>query len=271
MALSNDDQAQIRGYLLGKLSDQEQQKMEERLMVEDELFDEFEVSKDELIEDYHAGELSHNERRWLEDHLLASVEGRQRHAFALTMESFCQPVRPVHEAPGVNWFARFKSLFRTQPLAVGRGSSMTLVQPWILAVLTSVVVVALIGVLVGPRMFSGRGGITFEGPALAINVSKRGSDEGTLPKKIKLPDNASRLKLRLLLPKDAIAATRYEAELDDRINTKPAEIAEFNNEAVSVVIPTDQIPRGEYQLKVTAVDANGTPHAIPGEYFFNIE
>jgi hypothetical protein len=270
MALSNHDQAQIREYLLGKLTDEEQQKMEQRLMVEDELFDEFEVSKDELIEDYHAGELSQNERQWLEEHLLASTEGRQRHAFALTMECFQQPVMQMREAPRLTWFERFKSLFRTPPSAVTSGSSVALVQPWALALLASVAVVALIGVLVGPRMFSRGGGITFDGPALASNVSKRGG-EGALPKKVKLPSNAARLKLRLLLPKDSTAATRYEAELDDRINTKRAEIAEFDSEAVSVVIPTDQIPRGEYLLKLTAIDGTGARHAIPGEYLFNIE
>jgi len=240
-------------------------------MVEDELFDEFEVSKDELIEDYRAGELSQNERRWLEEHLLASTEGRQRYAFVLTMEHLHQPVAQVHAAPRLTWFQRFKSLFRTPPLAVSGDSSVTLVQPWVLGVLASVVVIALIGVLVAPRIYSLRsGGITFEGPELAANASKRGG-EGTLPKKIKLPDNAATLKLRLLLPKDATAATRYEAELDDRINTKRAEVVEFNNEAVSVVIQTDQLPRGEYLLKLTAVDTNGGRHVIPGEYLFNIE
>lgn len=271
MALSNQDQVQIRGYLLGKLSPEEQQKMEERLMVEDELFDEFEVSKDELIEDYRSGELSQNEREWLEAHLLSSTEGRQRYAFAFTMDGLHQPVAQVIETPRVTWFDRFKSLFTTQSLAVGSGgSTVTFVQPWLLAVLASVVVVALIGFLIGPRMFSGSGGVTFEGPALASNVTNRGG-EGPAPKKVKLPANAASLKLRLLLPKDATAATQYEAELDDRINTKRAEVAAFDNEAVSVVIPTDQIPRGEYALRLTAIDANGTRNVIPGEYHFNIE
>ena len=125
------------------------------------------VSKDELIEDYLAGELSQNERRWLENHLLVSNDGRERHAFALTMERLQQPVPAVREVSRLTWFERFKSLFRTQPSAVTSGSSVALVQPWTLAILTSVVVVALIGFLVGPRMFSRGGGITFDGPTLA--------------------------------------------------------------------------------------------------------
>ena len=43
MALSDHDQVQIREYLLGKLTDDEQEKIEERLMVEDDLFEELET------------------------------------------------------------------------------------------------------------------------------------------------------------------------------------------------------------------------------------
>ena len=68
MALNNHDQAQIREYLLGKLTEAEQEKIEERLMLEDEFFDEFEVSKDELVEEYCAGELGQAERKWFEEH-----------------------------------------------------------------------------------------------------------------------------------------------------------------------------------------------------------
>src|SRR4051794_29764281 len=99
MALSNHDQAQLRAYLLGKLSDDEQQKIEERLMVEDELFDEFEVSKDELIEEYHAGDLAQNERRWFEENFLATSEGRDRHAFTLAMECLQRKPDPLPDGP----------------------------------------------------------------------------------------------------------------------------------------------------------------------------
>jgi len=43
MALNDHDQARIREYLLDKLSDDEREKIEERLMVEDALFEELEI------------------------------------------------------------------------------------------------------------------------------------------------------------------------------------------------------------------------------------
>jgi hypothetical protein len=51
MVLNNNDQARIRDYLLGRLSDEEEEKIEERLMVEDELFEELEISKGEILEE----------------------------------------------------------------------------------------------------------------------------------------------------------------------------------------------------------------------------
>ena len=72
MALNNHDEARIRDYLLGHLSDEEQEKIEERLMTEDDLFEELEISKGELIEEYRAGELSRNDHEWFAEHYLAS-------------------------------------------------------------------------------------------------------------------------------------------------------------------------------------------------------
>ena len=78
MALNNHDQARIREYLLGRLSDEEEEKIEERLMVDDDLFEELEISKGELIEEYSAGELNQTDRKSFEDGYLASPEGRKR-------------------------------------------------------------------------------------------------------------------------------------------------------------------------------------------------
>ena len=121
MALNNQDQAQIRQYLLGKLSEAEQEKIEERLMVEDELLDEFEASKDELVEEYCAGDLEHAERDWFESHYLASAEGRQRQAFALTMDYYMKrhasnpAPRTVTPPPSPTFFERFATFVRTNP------------------------------------------------------------------------------------------------------------------------------------------------------------
>src|SRR5687768_11371833 len=112
MALSNNDLGKIRDYLLGRLSEEEQERIEERLMVEDDFFEELEISKGELIEEYHAGELSPDEHEWLQRHYLATHEGKQRHTFALALDSIERPV--TLPAPKPTLLDRLRSLFKTQ-------------------------------------------------------------------------------------------------------------------------------------------------------------
>src|SRR5262249_48079645 len=149
-------------------------------------------------------------------------EGQQRYLFALTMDRFQHPQPLPAPKPRPTWSERFQSWIKSPPL--------------VLATTGSAVLVVLIAVLFLPRMMSGGGGV-FEGPTLVGSFSSRG--EGAPPvAKIKLPDNVAKLKLRLLLPKGSPAATRYKAELDNKVNRSPVDEVEFDNEAVSVTIPT---------------------------------
>jgi len=91
MALSDHDLEVVRQYLLGHLSDSEQQKVEERLLSEDDLFEELEVTEDELIEEYVAGQLTSKERQWLEQNLLTSSEGKRKHRFAVAFKKVVTP------------------------------------------------------------------------------------------------------------------------------------------------------------------------------------
>src|SRR5690349_12226288 len=106
MALSDNDQTRIREYLLGNLSEEDQQTIEERLMVEDDLYEELEISKVELIEEYRSGELAGKERSWFEQNYLATTEGRERHAFIAALECF---QRPSPQPQRLTLFERLRS------------------------------------------------------------------------------------------------------------------------------------------------------------------
>ena len=259
MALNNQDQAEIREYLLGKLTAAEQEKIEERLLLDDDLFDEFEVSKDELVEEYCAGELGQAERKWFEEHFLASEEGRQRRAFTAAMDCLRQPVpikQPepepnLHDEPPRTLLERLSDFFKTQR--------------WAVATVAAVIVLA---VMFGSmRLMSRGGGQTFNA-TLTASALKRGS-EGPLPDKIHLPPNTNQLELRLELPKPATAGTRYNAEVDDRLKTKPVEVTASDAQSVTVMIPTKLIPRGEYSLQLTTTTPDGTQQELA--YLFNVE
>lgn len=254
MALNNQDQAQIRQYLLGQLSEAEQEKIEERLMVEDELFDEFEASKDDLVEEYCAGDLGSAERDWFENHYLASTEGRERQAFALTMDYYARrhaadpAPRPILPAPSPTLFERFATFVRTQPWAVATAS------------IVLVAMVAFISLRTQGQIIEA---------TLDNAVVKRGGDEAPPPPNIQLPSNTSQLKIHLRLPKPAQAGTSYIAELDDRVNRNTVAIVASKPDSITVSIPRKQLPRGWYTLEVTVTNPNGNVQNL--SYPFTVE
>ena len=71
MASSEHDHDVTRRYLLGQLTDDEEQKLEERLLSEDDFFQEVELTKDELAQEFASGELTPKERQWLQENFLA--------------------------------------------------------------------------------------------------------------------------------------------------------------------------------------------------------
>jgi len=245
MVLSSHDQAKVREYLLGHLSDEEQERFEERLMVEDDLVEELEISKSEVIEEYRAGELTQPERQWLEGHFLASSEGRQRFTLAVALGRLPPPQKRS------SFFEWLPSLFKRQP--------------WTLAAATS----GLLALIVAAVLISRPPGQTITGPTLTANITNR--EGGSLPTKIALAAEAAQLKIRLLLPEPATPGTRYQAELDNRTEEKPVTVVDSDAGSVTVSIPAELLPRGEYSLKLLRITNDGTPTTIPRYYLFNIE
>lgn len=81
MAL-NDHQSTIRRYLLRQLTDDAQERIEQRLLTEEDVFEEVEIAEDELIDEYLAETLSQEERQTFERDFLANPERRQKLRFA---------------------------------------------------------------------------------------------------------------------------------------------------------------------------------------------
>jgi CHAT domain-containing protein/tetratricopeptide (TPR) repeat protein len=73
------DRSVLRRFLLGELThdDETRDAVEERLMTDDAYFEEYELVKEELIDEYAEGEMTSNERKKFEKHFLTSA-GRHR-------------------------------------------------------------------------------------------------------------------------------------------------------------------------------------------------
>jgi len=250
MALTDYDQTSIRQYLLGTLTDDEQQKIEERLMIEDELFEELEISKGELIEEYRAGELNRKEQKWFEKHYLSSSEGQQRQAFVAAIDYLAHS-NSRQQKPSL--FERLRSFFKTQP--------------WVPATV-AVAAVIVIGALFLFRPQQN----TVYSITLPHTLPTRSTEStNPLPSKINLSPYTRQLRASLELPKQFPQGTRFEVKLDNQSDTKAVNVIEQNERLVTVVIPASDLPRGEYLLKVTAVTADGAQEEIPGGYRFDIK
>jgi hypothetical protein len=249
MELSTNDQAKVRDYLLGRLTEEEQEKIEERLIVEDKLFEELEISKGELIEEYNADELPQKDREWFKDHYLASTEGRQRHAFVLTLD-FIKRSQPAPQP--LTWFERLKGLVRTRP--------------WVVAIATGTALVLIAAVLIIPRSQTGSTSYAFN---LNSTLTRRSSGDGRYYK-VAADPNVYELRITLQLPEGATRGTDYRAELDDRSEKTSLKPVSHDANSVLVVIPTSSLHGGLYALRLYAVNGDGTEQLIPGEYLFEL-
>jgi len=253
MALNTHDQERVRDYLLGHLSDEELTNLEERLMVEDDLFEELEVSKGELIEEYCAGELAQNDRQWFEHNYLASTEGRQRHVLALAITCLKRPqlVQPQPQ-PQPSFFEKLAAFWRRPQ--------------WALALTSVVVVLVVAGLWVRSRQQS-QTTITV---ALTNTQLSRSSGGSALPPKLNLPPEAGEVRATLTLPKSYPQGTRFQAILDNQIDRKRVTVVDHKENIVTVAILAGDLPHGEYALELTALKTDGTEEAIPGNYRFDV-
>src|ERR1041385_1136067 len=248
MALNTHDQTRIREYLLGHLNDKEQEQLEERLIVDDELSEELEISKGELVEEYCAGELAGKERQWFERNYLASLEGRQEYALAVAIDLLKQKT----QQPRASWFERLRSFLTVHTWAVGAATAAVLI------------------IAIGGLWFSRSGSGTVVTFALTSTASRRGPSNSEIYR-VKLNRNVGELRISLALPDATPAGGSYRAELDDRRNTKPVAVIGQEGNTVVVSVPAADVPIGYYALRLFSTPPGGSERELPGDYRFIVE
>ena len=246
MPVSNH-QSVIRQYLLGQLTDDEQEIVEQRLVVEDNFFEEHEVVKDEVVEDYLAGQLSAKEKQWLEEKFLASPEGRRRLGFTKALNRYV--VNHPKPQKKLSWGERLAALWNSQPILMRAAAGF-----------------ALIAIAVGSFWFT-RPPTTFTTLTLSPAAPTRstGADSSVVDL------NGQGLRLNLLLPEPANQGAQYRVELSDaegrkRMLQPTAQTAQ----SVTVEIPPGQLPIGQNAVILTEHKEQGE-RRIPGTYFFTVK
>jgi hypothetical protein len=244
-------QERIRRYLLGQLSDGAREEFEQKLLVDEELFEELLVVEDELNDDYLMGELPRDERLQFEQHFLAAPERQDKLRFARALNRYVtvakQQAPDVKQSPGLwsNWTVLYRAgaVFAVVILFAGT--------VWFFLNRSS-----------SPETFA----------TLNLTISQSTRGEGTQPSKVTLPLGKDALKIVLRLPEQSPTAARYRVELesDDGQKTSLEAIAQ-DGQSITVVIPAGELKRGLYSLKAFTVGAAGGEQRINGSYLFTVE
>jgi hypothetical protein len=115
--LQNDNEEFFFSYLLGELSEEEEERIEQRYLSEQKFYDRLLAAEDELIDSYAQRKLSQAQRERFENHFLRSPARRERVIFAQTWMKYVSDSAKV--APLAQEKARSKAGFSFQSFLSG--------------------------------------------------------------------------------------------------------------------------------------------------------
>lgn len=267
MTSHSENDLQIREYLLGNLSEEDQRLVDERLLTESGFLDEVLAGEDDLIDDYVCDDLSQENRSGFEQHFLCAPERQQKLKFAIALNRYAAKAerRDEFEAPEdrtedlptpLTWGERFRAFWNGLTPAFRYAS--------IFAVIALGVAIILVAI---PKTIAPK---TFATVTLSLSSSNRA--DSAIATKVNLAQNIDALKAILTLPSLPVPARGYRVELiDSEGQTRPVEVLTKDANTLTVVIPAKRLARGEYALRLYVANADGVEQRINGGYLFVVE
>jgi hypothetical protein len=102
VSLDAAEQRNIREYLLGKISQDGLSPLEERLLSDNDFYQELSIVEEELIDDYLNGTFSESERESFEKHFLITAERQRKLRFARALKKYVNDENPGLVRPSGN-------------------------------------------------------------------------------------------------------------------------------------------------------------------------
>ena len=267
MSSKIEEQQLVREYLLGMLPPDRLSQLEERLLSENELYEELLIAEDELIDQYLLNQLSDSERATFESGFLLTPERQRKVRFARTLERYVSAAEPKEIAVAASsesprLFARLFS-FLKGPIAVP-----SLVAAALLLVFGSSFFFWSLRTPTQPHTESGN----VLRVVLTTDLAPFVREGGEL-KKISIPRGIETVQLRLQLPAQNYSTYRavlLAAESTDgwtRENLKPETLE--GEKFLSMDLPAETLKRDDYQIKVSGSSEKGNYEEI-GRYRFRV-
>lgn len=100
----NEEEA-IKQYLLGRLSEEEQTPLEERLLTDDDFFERLNLAEEELIDEYLAGALPAKDRERFDNHFITAPERQQKLRFSKALRKYVTTPRRIVYGPWARIFS----------------------------------------------------------------------------------------------------------------------------------------------------------------------
>jgi hypothetical protein len=236
---------EIKNYLLGQVSEQEESEVEMRLLADPEFYDELSIVEDELIDQYLGNTLSDTERQSFQSHFVSSPERHQKVRFARALKKYVAVNAEEEASP------RASSIFSLRhpvlPYAIA-------------AVLLVVVGVSYLAMKYGPGPPPGSRVLAIE---LTPAPTVRGGGE---VKELSLAPDVGSVRLQLDLPTNDYQT--YDAVLRDSSlrsvltagGLKPQTIN--NTPAVIIDVEAGLLAPGDYRVNLSGTTAGGGSESV---------
>ena len=103
----------IRQYLLGELSEQEQVEIEDRAFEDQRVLEQILAVEQDLIDDYVSGDIPEEQRQEFQQHFLASAERKKKIAFAKALAAVVNqnPALVIDRATAPSWRTKLAAFF----------------------------------------------------------------------------------------------------------------------------------------------------------------
>lgn len=258
----------IIAYLLGELPEEESEQFEDECFACEDWPPEVELAEKDLIDAYLRHELTEERRQRFERNYL-TTEARQE-SVKIGIERVRIDIALLRHIDEYN--SPSGAVVAVKPAAPRRAARFSGFWSNQTTALRYAAMLASIAVIAGAFwLYFSRSPETFTTLNLAITVSNNRA-EGTQAVKVMLPLKDDALKIILKLPERTKAAqiSRVILEKADG-ETKTLEIAQQDAQFVAVVIPAEQLERGQYVLKLFELTDDGAEQRISGSYFFTVE
>ena len=125
----NAEKTRIESYLLGELSYEEREAVEEQFFTDDDFFADVEAAEMTLIDRYVRNEMPETERRLLEQNYLITSERKQKVADAVAFHNELKTLRVptvIEDSAKASWFERLFGGFSLSAIQLGAAAAIAI-------------------------------------------------------------------------------------------------------------------------------------------------